>query len=214
MRVAAVVFDLDGTLIDSYALIAAAFRHAARTVLGRSLTDEEVLAHWGEPLPVRAAHLAADRAAEVVSAYTAYYDAHHDRLCRPFPGVIEMLAQVSARGCALGIATSKRRRSTMQAVEAFGFAAWIRAAVTAEDVRAPKPSPDPVTLVLERLGGRPSEALLVGDGAFDIRAARAAGVRSVAAMWGTREAAAVLAAGPDYVAMRPGDIVPLLGSGP
>lgn len=213
MHVAAVVFDLDGTLIDSYALIAAAFRHAARTVLGRSLSDEEVWAHWGEPLPVRAAHVAADRTAEVMDAYTAYYDAHHDRLCRPFAGVIEMLAQLSARGCALGIATSKRRRSTMQAVEAFGFAARIRAWVAAEDVASPKPSPDPVRLVLERLGARPSDALLVGDGLYDIRAARAAGVRSVAAMWGTREATAVLAAGPDYVAMHPQDVVALVGSG-
>jgi pyrophosphatase PpaX len=212
MRVVAVMFDLDGTLIDSFALIEAAFRHASRTVLGRPPTDEEVLARWGEPLPVRAAHLVPDprRAAEWVRAYTAYYDAHHDRECRLFPGIPEMLAELASRGCALGIVTSKRPRSTMQAVERFGLGAWIRAVVTAEDVPAPKPAPDPIALALGRLAAHPPEALMVGDGVFDIQAARAAGVRSVAAMWGTREGPAVLAAAPDHVARRPADLVSLV----
>jgi pyrophosphatase PpaX len=86
---ATVVFDLDGTLIDSFALIAESFRHAALAVLGRSLTEGEVLARWGEPL---------HRAEELIAAYTAHYEAQHDRLCRPFPEIPEMLAALAARG--------------------------------------------------------------------------------------------------------------------
>ncbi len=213
MAVTAIAFDLDGTLIDSFALIAASYRHAASTVLGRSLTEEEVTVRWGEPLPVRAAHLAPGRVAEFVGAYTAYYDAHHERLCPSYPGVPEMLAHLAARGCRLGIVTSKRRRSTEQAVEAFGLGAWIRAAVCAEDVRIPKPAPDPVVEALRRLDAQAHEALVVGDGAYDIQAARAAGVRSAAAMWGTREREALLAAGPDYVVTRPDEVCSLVASG-
>ena len=97
------VFDLDGTLIDSFALIAAAYRHAARRVLDRVLGDEEVVARWGEPLAVRAAHVAPGRTQEFIAAYTAYYDAHHDPLCASFPGVPEMLSALASRGCRLAV---------------------------------------------------------------------------------------------------------------
>lgn len=208
----AVVFDLDGTLIDSFALIAASYRHAARIVLGRTLAEGEVLARWGEPLAVRTAHLAPGRSEELIAAYTAHYDAHHDALCRPFPGVPEMLAALAARGFRLAVATSKRRRSTAQALERCGLGSWIQAAVSAEDVRLPKPAPAAVVEALRRLGAAPSAAWVVGDAAFDIQAARGAGVRSVAALWGAREREAVLAAGPDYVVMRPDDVASLIAS--
>jgi pyrophosphatase PpaX len=212
MGITAVVFDLDGTLIDSFALIATSYRHAARMVLGRILTEEEVVARWGEPLAVRAAHLAPGQTEAFIAAYTAYYDAHHDPLCHPFSGVPEMLATLASRGCRLAVATSKRRRSTLQALERCGLGSWIQTAVCAEDVRMPKPAPDPVAEALARLGVAPPAAWMVGDAAFDIQAARGAGVRSVAAMWGTRERETLLAARPDYVAMRPDDVAPLVAS--
>jgi len=209
---ATVVFDLDGTLIDSLALIVESFRHAARTVLDRSLTEEEMVARWGEPLTVRVAHLAPGRSEEFVAAYTAHYDAHHDRLCRPFPGIPEMLAALAARGCRQGVVTSKRRRSTTQALERWGLGSWIQEAVCAEDVRVPKPAPDPIVEVLKRLHVAPQDAWMVGDAAFDIEAARGAGVRSVAALWGAREREALLAARPDYLVARPADVVSLVAS--
>ncbi len=212
MAITTVLFDLDGTLIDSFALIAASYRHAARTVLDRTLTEEEVVARWGEPLVVRAEHLAPDRTEEFVAAYTTYYDAHHDPLCRSFPGVPEMLATLASRGCRLAVVTSKRRRSTAQALERCGLASWIQVAISAEDVRVPKPAPDPVVEALQRLRVTPGEAWMVGDAAFDILSARGAGVCSVAAMWGAREREALLAARPDYVVTCPGDLVSLVVS--
>ena len=85
-------------------------------------------------------------------------------------------------------------------------------AISAEDVRVPKPAPDPVVAALQRLRVTPAEAWMVGDAAFDILAARGAGVRSVAAMWGAREREALLAARPDYVVACPGDVVSLVVS--
>jgi len=204
------VFDLDGTLIDSFALIAESFRHAARAVLGRSLTEGEVVARWGQPLPVRMVQLASDRGEALIAAYTAHYEAQHDRLCRPFPGIPEMLAALAAHGCRQGVVTSKRRRATAQALERFGLGSWIQAAVCAEDVRVPKPAPDPILEVLIRLKAERRDAWVVGDAVFDIEAARGAGVRSVAALWGTREREALRAARPDYVAARPVDVVSLV----
>lgn len=209
----AVVFDLDGTLTDSIRLIVASFRHAGEVVLGRVLTEDEAVVRWGEPLQIRAAQLAPGRAEEFVAAYTAYYDANHDRWCRVFPGVPEMLAALAARGVRLGVATSKRRRSTMQALERCGLGRWIGAAISTEDVPVPKPAADPVLAALAHLGAAPADAWMVGDGAFDIEAARRAGVRSVAALWGTRERDALLGARPDYVVSRPDEVVSLVASG-
>jgi pyrophosphatase PpaX len=210
LSVTAVLFDLDGTLIDSYDLIALSFREACRTVLGREPSEHEVTSRWGEPLPVRFAAVDPARIQELTAAYTDAYERDHDRLVTVFPGVLEMLAALAARGIKPGVVTSKRRRSTALAIERLGLAPYIAAAVSADDVAAPKPAADPLVEALRRLGGDAGAACMVGDGVFDMQAARAAGLVSVAALWGTREREALLASGPDYVAARPEEIVSLV----
>ena len=210
LSVTTVLFDLDGTLIDSYDLIATAFREACRAVLGREPSAPEITARWGEPLPVRFAAVDPARVLELTEAYTAAYERDHDRLAAVFPGVLEMLAALAARGITMGVVTSKRRRSTELAMARFGLAPYIAAAVSAEDVVSPKPSAEPVLEAARRLGAEVTAVAVVGDGAFDMQAARAAGARSVAALWGARDREALLASGPDYVAERPEDVVALV----
>lgn len=211
-RIDAVLFDLDGTLIDSYDLIAESFRHACRTVLRRGASEQEVTARWGEPLPVRFAAVDPARIPELTAAYTDYYERHHNKLAAPFPGVLEMLAALHERGIRMGVVTSKRRYSTLQAIERLGLAPYIAAAVSAEDISSPKPAPDAVLEAARLLGMSATATCMVGDGVFDIQAAKAAGVTSIAALWGTRERTALLASGPDYVVERPEEVV-LLVSG-
>lgn len=146
----------------------------------------------------------------LIDAYVSHYETHHDRMASLFRGVHEMLAGLRRLGCAMGVVTSKRRRSTLQALDTFHLNPFIRVAVTADDVAAAKPAPDPIREALRRLGGHPGRALMVGDGAVDIVAARAAGLLCAAALWGTRDIGAVLAAGPDYVAYTPRDVVALV----
>lgn len=208
----AVLFDLDGTLLDSYQLITSAFRHACTAVLGREVSDAEVTSRWGQPLSDRFAAIAAGRIPELVAAYTDFYSLHVDQLAALFPGVREMLGQLAERGLRLGVVTSKRRASTAEALEKFGLRPFIRVAVSAEDVDAPKPAPDPIVLAAKQLGAASEETWMVGDGVLDMQAARAAGAASVAAVWGTRERDALLASDPDYVAERPEDVVEILSS--
>lgn len=208
-----VLFDLDGTLLDSYRLISHAFRRACREVLGRDLTDAEVTAEWGAPLRWRFERVPGVRPEQVrrlVDAYLAAYEAEHDRLATLFPGVPEMLEALRARGCRMAIVTSKRRRTTDLAVRAFALDRWVAAVVTEQDTPRPKPAPDPVCQALRALGAAPPEALMVGDGVFDIEAGRRAGTTTVAALWGTREAGRLRAAGPDYEAAHPADVVTLV----
>jgi pyrophosphatase PpaX len=207
-----VLFDLDGTLLDSYRLISEAFRRACQAVLGREVTDAEITADWGAPLRRRFERLPGVRPEHVrplMDAYLAAYEAAHDRLARLFPGVPEMLEALAARGCAMALVTSKRRRTTDLAVRAFALDRWIAVVVTEQDTPRPKPAPDPVWVALRALGALPADALLVGDGVVDMEAARRAGVRAVAALWGTREAGRLRAAA-DYEAACPADVVALV----
>jgi len=201
-----VLFDLDGTLVDSFALIVEAFRHACRTVLGREATREEVLAHWGKPLRARFAPLGPDRVELLLQAYTRYYTANLHRV-RPFPRVPEMLAELRRRGIRIGVVTSKRGSTTEDTLQGAGLRPLVDAVTTADDVRDPKPAPDPILLALHRFRALPKDAWMVGDGPFDVEAGRAAGVRTIAALWGTREQDALLASRPDYAAETPDDVV-------
>jgi len=212
MHVRAVLFDLDGTLIDSHGLIIASFQHALRTVLDRDVSADAAQVRWGQPLATRFAAVAPEHVGALVEAYTAHYDAHEATLASVFPGVPGMLDALVQRGQRLAVVTSKRRRAAAQALRVLGLAPWFATALGAEDAPAPKPAPDPVHEALRRLGVTAEAALMVGDGAFDVRAAKAAGVRSAAALWGTRESEALLACDPDYVVGSPGEVVTLVES--
>lgn len=203
----AVLFDLDGTLVDSFALIAASFAYAVREVLGREPTEEELYRRWGAPLRVRAHEVAPDRTEELVTAYERYYDARHHELLRPFPGVPEMLRALRAKGACLAVVTSKRRRRALQTLSALALSDLFGCVVAEDDVRNPKPAADPLYRALQQLGVPRERAWLVGDAPLDILAARAAGVRAIAALWGTRERDALLALRPDYVATIPSDVL-------
>jgi pyrophosphatase PpaX len=206
----AVLFDLDGTLLDSFALITAAFREACRRVLGREPTEREVMDRWGQPLQARFQALAPDRVAELTRIYSACYDASFRTLARAFPGVEELLRRLRARGLGLGVVTSKRRRSTLRDLEAFGLLGYFATVVASEDVTRVKPAPEPVLRALTALRADPAGSWLVGDGHLDVLAGRAAGVRTIAALWGTREREALLAAAPDYVAASPEEVAALV----
>lgn len=211
MRFTTVLFDLDGTLVDSFELIAQSFRHAIRAVRNREATDDEVFSRWGEPLRSRLESMAAPaQIPDLFAAYTDFYQEHHGRLARLFSGVPEMIERLTRLGCRLGVVTSKRRTTTEHDLEVFGLTPFIRAAVTSDDVTVFKPAADPVREALRRLGGAARDALMVGDAVFDIRSGTAAGVATAAALWGTRDREAVLAAAPDYVVERPEEVPPLV----
>jgi pyrophosphatase PpaX len=211
---AAILFDLDGTILNSEALIVASFRHAARAVLRLDLSEPEALARWGEPLPVRFTSVtrSPDTVAALLEAYATFYDAHLTQLADVFPGIPEMLGTLRLRRHVLGIVTSKRGRATATSLQAFELAPFFGAAVSADEVEAPKPAPDPVIEALWRLAASRDDALMVGDGVFDIQAAQAAGIPAAAALWGTREQTALLACRPDYVVRSPAEVVTLVGA--
>lgn len=184
MRFRTVLFDLDGTLIDSGAMILASMRHATRTVLGREVPDADLLARVGSThLRDQMLGLDADRADDLVRAYRAHNEPLHAEL-RPCSGMLGVLERLNAEGRQLGIVTAKRHVTVRLAFEVCPLERFFATVVASDDTDRHKPYPDPILRALERLGSDARDAAYVGDAPFDVESAKAAGVFAVAVGWG------------------------------
>lgn len=184
MRFPVVLFDLDGTLIDSGPIILASMQHATRSVLGREIAYEELAATvGGQGLVSQMEAFDPDRVDELIDAYREHNDPLHDTL-EAFDEVLALLPGLRAEGRKLGIVTAKRHRTIALAVDRFPALAEVDVVIAHEDTDRHKPDPDPVLLAIRRLGAEPSQAAYVGDSPFDVRAAKAAGAFAIAVGWG------------------------------
>jgi pyrophosphatase PpaX len=184
MRFPIVLFDLDGTVVDSGDIILASMRHAAKEVLGVEPPDELLMAAVGGPgLEAQMHALAPDLVDELVSVYRAHNEPLHDELAC-CPGMDEVLVRLRDEGRRLGIVTAKRRQTVELAFAKIPIAHLFETVVGGDETERHKPDPEPLLLALERLGGRPEQAAYVGDAPFDIQAAKAAGVFAVGVTWG------------------------------
>jgi pyrophosphatase PpaX len=184
MRFPVVLFDLDGTVIDSGAIILASMRHAAKEVLGAEPPDDELMAAVGGPgLEAQMHALAPDRVDELVSVYRAHNEPLHDGLvcCA---GIDDLLVRLKDEGRRLGIVTAKRRKTVALAFDQIPLEHLFETVVGGDETQRHKPDPEPLLLALERLGANAEDTAYVGDAPFDVKAAKAAGVFSIAVTWG------------------------------
>lgn len=180
----AVIFDLDGTVVDSVDLIVASFHHATREVLGREFTHEETIRGVGKPLLEQMAALSPEHADELVLSYRDFNHREHDRMLKLYDGVEPLLLRLREAGVRLGLVTSKSRPTTQMAFDLTGIEALFDETICAEDTPRNKPLPDPIILCVQRLQVPEQKAVYVGDSPFDVQAAHAAGVDSIAVTWG------------------------------
>ena len=181
----AVLFDLDGTLVDTIGLLLECVHHSFE---GRSPvpTDEEWIAGIGTPLRRQlAAYVSTEKEIDdIIDRYRAYQRIHHDRLTNAYPGVIETLTELDRRGHPMGVVTSKSNEMMDRGIQHTGLARFMKTAIGADSCTIHKPEAFPVLLALEELRYSPGEAVFVGDSPHDIQSGNAAGVISIAALWG------------------------------
>jgi pyrophosphatase PpaX len=179
VRFPVVLFDLDGTVVDSGGIILASMRHATREVLGRDFGDAELMQAVGGPgLEAQMEVFAPERVDDLVRVYRV-----HDEL-EACVGMEEVLLRLHEQGHRLGVVTAKRRSTVELAFARVPIAHLFETVVGGDETQKHKPDPEPLLLAAERMHARPDETAYVGDSPFDIRAAKAAGMHAIAVTWG------------------------------
>ena len=211
-RVKAIIFDLDGTLADTFPLIVSAWNAAITPHTGKTYSDEEVISRFGIPDPQmirrELAGAAGDQAVEV---YHAHYQERHGEVVKPFEGVTEMLEELRRRRVPLGLMTGKGQRSAKITLESLGWSELFAAVVTGEDVERQKPDPDGPLAAAQMLKVEPASCAFVGDSPADIGAGKAAGMVAVAAGWHPVYLDEIRRMEPQVWASTPADVVRLVG---
>ncbi|CAI7973412.1 AHBA synthesis associated protein [Frankia sp. Hr75.2] len=204
----AVVFDLDGVVVDSFQVMRQAFQVAYAEVVGPGPAPfAEYHRHQGRFFPdiMRIMGLPAGMEEPFVR------ESHRlrDQIV-VYPGVVDLLVGLRGRGYRLAVATGKSGDRARGLLDHLGLLRWFHHVIGSDEVARPKPAPDIVLRALELLGAGPSEAVMIGDAVTDMRSAQGAGARSAAALWCGPDEAELLAAGPDLVLRRPGELLAFL----
>ncbi len=200
MRFPVVLFDLDGTVVDSGGIILASMRHATRTVLGREIADEQLMAAVGGPgLEAQMATFGGgEHVEELVRVYRAHNEPLHDEL-QLCVGMDDVLVRLKDEGRQLGIVSAKRRITVEMAFAATAVGHLFDVVVGGDEAPNQKPAPDTLLVALERLGADAADAVYVGDSPFDMAAAKAAGMYAIGVTWGGIHGRDALAAGDEVV---------------
>ncbi|KIL38821.1 pyrophosphatase [Gordoniibacillus kamchatkensis] len=179
-----VLFDLDGTIVDTNELIIQSFLYALEGVPAKPLTREVIIPNMGGALTDQLRLFSGKNDVDdLVRKYREFNISRHDELVREFPEVKDTLAELRRRGLRLGVVTSKVRNTTEMGLKLCGLRDFMDIVVTVDDVQKPKPDPEGIRKALAALGAKPEQAIMVGDSHYDIEAAKNAGARSVGVAW-------------------------------
>jgi pyrophosphatase PpaX len=214
MTIRTVLFDLDGTLIDSLRLILDSYHHTLAQHGFPARTDSEWLKGVGTPLRVQLAEWQDDPGTleAMIATYREYNLEHHDRMVTVYPGVLDAVREIKARGLQTGLVTSKNRHGALRGLSLVGLEALMDMLVCADEVTNPKPHPEPVLKAVSLLGADPATTVYVGDSVHDMDSGRAAGVLTAAALWGPFSRDQLESTKPDYWLEMQADLVRLVGS--
>lgn len=216
-----ILFDFDGTLVNTTPLILRSFHETWQTHLGFSFADEIYIETFGTHLLNALGELldlgvktgrhpaVSDREqviSEMLNTYRRINLYWHDSMVEPFPGIDQMLELLRARGLRMGIVSSKMRAGVEKGLHLFSLGGYFEDIIAAEDVSRHKPDPEPICLAMERLGVTTAKTLYLGDSVHDIHAGRAALVKTAAAAWGPFPRQALAESGPDFILDSPEDL--------
>lgn len=204
-----VLFDLDGTLVNTVPLIVASYRVAFREVLDREVDEDWVRPYVGRTLDDVFAELGLP-VEPLITAYRRFNLANLERLQLDYDGVPEMLKRLREAGVTLGVVTSKNRPTAERSLAASGLSGMVELVTAQADTELHKPNPDPLLHALGHLGRRAQECVYVGDSVWDLEAAHAAGMAAIGVSWGAALRPALEGVHPDAVVDTPAELLGLL----
>lgn len=205
-----ILFDLDGTLVDTLPLIEECYRITFIEELGLDVPLQKIMQQVGRPFKDICAMFAPDKVKKAMSLYHKTYDRLHDRLIRAYPGVREVLHQLRRKGLKLAVVTSKNRVNCLRELKFFGLQEFFVEVISSDDCQQHKPHPEPVENALRLLQLDSRNVLFVGDSPYDIKAGKAAGVKTAGITWGISTKEQLLAHQPDFLLQNLNDILPII----
>lgn len=212
MKFHTVLFDLDGTLLNTTSLILASFLHTLECHCPGRFGEEDVMACLGEPLRDQMVRFGGEeRADDMVQTYREHNVTHHDDYVKAFPGVPEVLERLVQKGLSLAVVSNKQCLTVEMGLKLCQLAGFFSEVLCFGDTEKPKPDAAPLRLAMERLGGRPETTLMVGDSKYDLLAARNAGVASAGVSWTAQGKESLLAYDPDYMLESMEDLYEIIG---
>ncbi len=181
-----IIFDMDGTLVDSSETIANAINYVRQHLGLPPLEKSYILAHVNDHdvNPAKLFYLAEKFEPEHEKRFMEYYSRNHDRELKLYPGIESLLKRLKEAGKKLAVATNAYRRSTLESLEHLGIADYFDAVACYDDFYEGKPSPKMLSAILETLNVSPEEAVFVGDGVRDEIAAKRAKIDYIMVDWG------------------------------
>ncbi|MED4204548.1 pyrophosphatase PpaX [Neobacillus mesonae] len=210
-KITTLLFDLDGTLIDTNELIIATYLHTLEKYYPGKYGREDVLPFMGPTLHEAFGSVDPERVEEMVAEYRAFNLSQHDVLVREFPGVYETIKTLKEKGYKLAIVTTKREDVAIKGLRLMKLDAFFDVVVAMDHVEKVKPDPEPLLKALEQLESTPSEAIMVGDNYHDILGGKNAGTLTAAVAWSLKGRDFLAKYEPDYILAEMPDLLTILG---
>ena len=210
-KIDTVLFDLDGTLIDTNELIISSFLHTMESYFPGQYQREDVLPFLGPTLQESFEPLNPTRYEEMITTYRTFNLANHDLLVKRFEGVYETVRTLKENNFHLAIVTTKRLDVAQMGLKLTGLDEYFDVVVALDHVEKTKPDPEPLLKALELLNSSPERAMMVGDNYHDILGGKNAGTKTVGVAWSIKGKAHLEEYKPDYILDTMADILPILG---
>ena len=212
-QIKAILFDFDGTLADTNALIIRTFEETLAQLLPeRTFGREEILNFIGPTLEQTGCALFGGNGKSFTTLYRRINAKYHDDMISAYPGVVDMVAELKTRGYKLAIVSSKKRDFLIRGMKCVGLYPYFDYILGGDDVVHPKPDPEPVLKAVNHFGLKPTDCLMVGDNEHDIESAQAAGVISVGVSWALKGVAHLQKYNPDHILHNANDLLELVSS--
>jgi pyrophosphatase PpaX len=205
-----VLFDLDGTLIDTNELIISSFLHTLEHYYPNQYKREDVLPFLGPTLKETFESMENANVDEMIKTYRKYNITHHDSFVTEFPTVIETVKTLKEKGYKVGIVTTKISDVVMKGLKLTKLDSYFDVIVALDHVEKPKPDPEPIFKALEQLDSKPEETIMVGDNHHDILAGKNAGTTTAGVAWSIKGREHLEQYKPDYILEEMADLLKIL----
>lgn len=193
-----IIFDIDGTIIQSNELIFATFNHVTEKFLGKTTSPEEIIALFGPTEAVIIKQLFSDNFENVMNDYYQFYRQNHSKMAKVFEGITTLIDELKSRNILLSIYTGKGKGSTEITLEELGIRDKFDMIVTGDDIEGHKPSPEGVDVFINKYNLNRQRVLMIGDAPPDVKAAKVTGIKIASVLWDSYAKEEVLSMGSDY----------------